>query len=201
MLWGWQVKGFCEQQKVGWNNKFSCWVQVTAFVPRMCVQHCRVPTSGRHMWFQSIVYGQTPLLYLHLFLPLKPTYVSSSIPSVLSLLQFFDSSLPLLQSTHFLFIFPISLANIFSTLFHLVLSFFLLSLLNTPLDVLVIQSAMKSLKYFPTGALQLCHWGMYDLPLTSHFFEKVKPKTSPPFPEIWDFICVLFLKPWLFEEC
>ncbi len=99
---------------------------------------------------------------------------------------FFDSSLPFFHNTYFLFIFLISLANIFSTLFHLfdeVLSSFFpsLSLLDTSaIAVLVIYSALKPLKYFPTGALQLHHGRMYYLPLTSHYFESCQKHLSSP---------------------
>lgn len=108
----------------------------------------------------------------------------------------FDSSLPFFHDMYFLFISLISLANIFSTLFHLfaevsLLFFPTLCLLNTSaISILVIPSTQKSLIYFPTGASQLCHCRMYYLPLTSHCFERVMPKTSLFSRDVWLCICV-----------
>lgn len=121
---------------------------------------------------------KTSLVSLHL----------SHQPCLCSLSCFFDSSLPFFHNTYFLFIFLISLANIF---FHMVSPFLLksflplLSLLNTSvISVLVIHSTLKSLKYFPTGASQLCHCRMYYLSHPTSCQKHFSP------PEMRDCVCV-----------
>lgn len=186
---------FCERQKIGRRNKF--WKQACG-APGGC--------KWRHSSSHVCAALRCPhLRQTHVVLirrirtdsfalsaspspPTNPSRVSSSIPSVLPLLPF----LHLWQQSSFLsqYIFPFlyfsyPLPTYFLRRFTFLLSSFFpsLCLLNTPaICVPVIHSILKSLKYFPTGASQLCHCRMYffssALPLTSCCFERVMPKTS-----------------------
>lgn len=133
------------------------------------------------MWFQSIMYGQTPLLQRHLFLSLGPTCVSSSIPSVLSSLPLFDSSLPFFQKTRFHFIHLISLANILSTLFHLfAVLFFFVSPEHTRNLYTCHPVCSETFEIFSCRGIATVSLEdvLYGLPLTTHCFERDMPKTS-----------------------
>lgn len=177
-------KKFSEQHKVGRINKF--WKQASLLVVSDGIRSLHACST---LWRPHL--RQTHVVLIHC------TRVDSFTLS---------ASLPLCKTHLCLFIHPISLvfaptpASLTAITFpfhishvpcqHLLLHCFTF-FFNSP-DFLLNTSAisLKSLKYFPTGALQPCHRRMYDLPLTSRCFERVMPKTSLSSPEIWDFVCV-----------
>lgn len=185
----WQEKINCENKRAVPLMGASDGIRSSHVCAALRCPHLR----QTHVVLISCIWTHSFTLRLHLFLPPKAPLVSlrSSHQSRLCCCSCCsDSHLPFFHNTSFPFTFLISFANIFSASFHL---FFpsssfqpspfpaAFSLLNTSaVCVLAIQSTWKSLNGIPTGRLHLCHCRMFDLPLTSHCFERLTSKKHLP---------------------